>query len=63
LGDARWRGLLSRFRGMGANVYEIDLKTLNQRVIPMPDPVFAGSIAADESSGVIWVANCGCPRS
>jgi class 3 adenylate cyclase/streptogramin lyase len=47
----------------GANVYEIDLKTLHQRVIGMPDPVFAGSITADESSGVIWVANCGCPRS
>jgi streptogramin lyase len=47
----------------GANVYEIDLKTLHQRIIPMPDPVFAGSITADESAGVVWVANCGCPRS
>ncbi len=47
----------------GANVYEIDLQTLHQRVIPMPDPVYAGSITADQSSGVVWVANCGCPRT
>jgi streptogramin lyase len=47
----------------GANVYQIDLKTLHQRVIRMPDPVFAGSITADESDGAVWVANCGCPRS
>ena len=47
----------------GANVYEIDLKTLHQRIIPMPDPVYAGSITADQSSGVVWVANCGCPRT
>jgi class 3 adenylate cyclase/streptogramin lyase len=46
----------------GANVYRIDEKTLRQTTIPIPDPAFAGSIAADADSQTIWVANCGCPR-
>jgi class 3 adenylate cyclase/streptogramin lyase len=46
----------------GANVYEIDLQTLHKTTIPVPEPAYAGSIAADPKSGTIWVANCGCPR-
>jgi class 3 adenylate cyclase/streptogramin lyase len=46
----------------GADVYQVDLKTHDKRTIPIPDPAFAGSIAADPVSGTIWVANCGCPR-
>jgi hypothetical protein len=43
-------------------VYKVDLHTLHQTTIPIPDPAFAGSITADPGSGTIWVANCGCPR-
>jgi class 3 adenylate cyclase/streptogramin lyase len=46
----------------GADVYQVDLKTLRKRTIPIPDPAYAGSITADPGSGTIWVANCGCPR-
>jgi len=46
----------------GASVYQVDLNTLHQTTIPIPDPAFAGSITADPDSGTIWVANCGCPR-
>ena len=46
----------------GADVYQVDLNTLHQTTIPIPDPAYAGSITADPRSGTIWVANCGCPR-
>ena len=46
----------------GADVYQVDLNTLHQTTIPIPDPAYAGSITADPESRTIWVANCGCPR-
>jgi streptogramin lyase len=41
----------------GAIVQRIDLQTRERTTIAMPKGVFAGSIAADQRTGTIWVGN------
>ena len=43
----------------GHVVDRVDLSTSERSTIPMPRGVWAGSIAADTSSGAIWVGNSG----
>ena len=46
-----------------AEIRRIDLSTdQSGPPIEMPPDVSAGSIAVDPQSGVVWVANCGCPK-
>jgi streptogramin lyase len=46
-----------------AEIRQIDLSTSHSYPpIVMPPDVSAGSIAVDPQTGVVWVANCGCPK-
>jgi streptogramin lyase len=49
----------SMWAAAGHVVDRVDLQTNARRAIPMPKGVWAGSIAADPSSGAIWVLNSG----
>ena len=44
-------------------VYRINLSTHEQKLIPIPLEMTAGSIAIDGQSRSVWVGNCGCPRN
>jgi hypothetical protein len=45
----------------GNVVDRVDLRTKERSTIPMPNGVWAGSIAADLPSGAIWVGNSAKP--
>jgi class 3 adenylate cyclase/streptogramin lyase len=49
----------SMWAAAGTIVDRVDLATSKRSTIPMPKGVWAGSIAADPSSGTIWVGNSG----
>ena len=49
----------SLWAAAGDVVDRVDLRTNERSMIPMPKGVWAGSIAADPSSGAIWVGNSG----
>jgi class 3 adenylate cyclase len=49
----------SMWAAAGEFVDRVNLKTNERKIIPMPEGVWAGSIAADRSSGAVWVGNSG----
>jgi len=42
-------------------VTRIELPSLEQHVLPVPEGVSAGSLAPTPDGSIVWVANCGCP--
>jgi serine/threonine protein kinase/streptogramin lyase len=42
-------------------VTRIELRSLDQHVLPVPEGVSAGSVAPAPDGSIVWVANCGCP--
>lgn len=46
----------------GPSLYRFDLPGgEGRRLIEMPDDASAGGLAMNETDGIVWVENCGCP--
>lgn len=46
----------------GDQVHRVDSRSFGVESIPMPDGVFAASIAIDVEAGVLWVSSCVCTK-
>jgi class 3 adenylate cyclase/streptogramin lyase len=45
----------------GSQLFRFDLATGERHPIAIPAGASAGGLALDETDGVVWVENCGCP--
>jgi len=45
----------------GSQLFRFDLATGKRHPIAIPAGASAGGLALDETDGVVWVENCGCP--
>jgi len=45
----------------GSQLFRFELSTGKRHAIAIPDGASAGGVAIDETDGIVWVENCGCP--